>query len=63
MKFKTSPCTLFTLGLSLMLAVSAAPSRFGCPTDPKPYNPEYPDFYTGDNGVNSKGINLVQAIC
>ena len=29
---------------------------------PKPVNQEYPDFYTGEHGASSKGIDFVQSI-
>jgi len=47
-------------GLALISALAS--SSLFAQEVPKPANPEYPDFYTGENAKSLKGIDFVQSI-
>jgi len=47
-------------GLALISAMVS--STLFAQEAPKPVNPEYPDFYTGEKGNSLKGIDFVQSI-
>jgi len=59
MTLHTSPCLTHA---ALVLSLALFPCAMLAESPDKPVNPEYPDFYTGESGASTKGIDFVQSI-